>query len=293
MSLSPKTRQGLYFGLGTYLLWGVTPMYFKLLEEIAPLEVLAHRVIWSLLFLSIIISVTQSWRLVRQASQHLGAILVTALLISGNWLIFIWAISNDHMVESSLGYFISPLVSVLLGVMLLSERLRPWQWFAISCAGLGILVQLLAYGRFPWIALSLAFTFGVYGLVRKRLELPSIAGLLLETAVLSPLALAYMIYLHNQQSLVFLAGGWDMDLLLMCAGIITTIPLLGFASAVVRLSLVALGLIQYIAPTIILLTAVLFYGEAFTSVHLISFTFIWCALVIFTLESYLFLNTAN
>lgn len=290
MSLDPRTRHGLYFGIGTYLFWGVSPMYFKVVQEVSPAEVLAHRVIWSMVFLAVIITLTGNWHLVRKATSHIGALTLSAVLIATNWLIFIWAIGNDRMVESSLGYFISPMVSVMLGLIFLSERLRPGQWWAISLAVIGILVQLLAYGKFPWVALSLALSFGVYGLIRKRVEVPSIAGLMLETSILAPIALAYLCYLGWRHDLVFMSQGPGMDLLLMCAGIITTLPLLGFASAVIRLSLVTLGLLQYVAPTIMLTVAVLFYGEPFTPVHLVSFTIIWSALAIFSGESYLFVR---
>lgn len=290
MPLDPRTRHGLYFGIGTYLFWGISPMYFKVVQAVSPPEVLAHRVLWSMVFLAIIITLTNNWQLVRQTTSHFRALTVSAVLIATNWLIFIWAIGNDQMVESSLGYFISPMVSVLLGLIFLSERLRPGQWLAISLAVSGILVQLVAYGKFPWVALSLALSFGVYGLIRKRIESPSIAGLMIETSILAPIALAYLCYLYFQHNLIFLSQGPGMDLLLMCAGVITTLPLLGFASAVIRLSLVTLGLLQYVAPTIMLSVAVLFYGEPFTTVHLVSFIFIWSALAIFSGESYLFIR---
>jgi chloramphenicol-sensitive protein RarD len=243
-----------------------------------------------MVFLAVIITLTGNWQLVRKATSHIGALTLSAVLIATNWLIFIWAIGNDRMVESSLGYFISPMVSVMLGLIFLSERLRPGQWWAISLAVIGILVQLLAYGKFPWVALSLALSFGVYGLIRKRVEVPSIAGLMLETSILAPIALAYLCYLGWRHDLVFMSQGPGMDLLLMCAGIITTLPLLGFASAVIRLSLVTLGLLQYVAPTIMLAVAVLFYGEPFTTAHLVSFAIIWSALAIFSGESYLFVR---
>jgi len=285
-----SNRQGVILGVATYLFWGISPIYFKLVDKVTLLEVLSHRILWSLMLLCLIVTISRNWKLLGPLLPHIKTLLLTSLLIAINWLIFIWAISNGQMIETSLGYFISPLVSVLLGLIFLSERLRMWQWCSISLALVGVSVQLVAYAQIPWIAVSLALSFGFYGLLKKQLNLSGVISLMVETAVLAPVALGYLLFLHQDQKLVFLNQSMQMDLLLMSAGIVTTLPLVGFAAAVVRLSLTSIGLLQYIAPTITLVIAVVIYHEPFDSVQLISFSCIWIALAIFSLESYSFHN---
>jgi len=285
-----SNRQGVILGVATYMFWGISPIYFKLVDKVTLLEVLSHRILWSLMLLCLIVTISRNWKLLGPLLPHIKTLLLTSLLIAINWLIFIWAISNGQMIETSLGYFISPLVSVLLGLIFLSERLRMWQWCSISLALVGVSVQLVAYAQIPWIAVSLALSFGFYGLLKKQLNLSGVISLMVETAVLAPVALGYLLFLHQDQKLVFLNQSMQMDLLLMSAGIVTTLPLVGFAAAVVRLSLTSIGLLQYIAPTITLVIAVVIYHEPFDSVQLISFSCIWIALAIFSLESYSFHN---
>jgi chloramphenicol-sensitive protein RarD len=280
-----KTLHGAYFATAAFLFWGVAPVYFKWIGHVSPLEIVSHRVIWSVLLLGAIISVTRSWASLRISRRKLLALVVTAVLLSINWLLFIYAVLNDNIVEASLGYFINPLVSVLLGMIFLQERLRPLQWIAVCLAAAGITYQLFFYGKLPIIALSLAFSFGFYGLFRKTLALPSVTGLMLETLIVCPLAIAYLVWLAGQGAMKFAAVDLTTDLLLVAAGFVTSFPLLCFAAAVTRLSLTAAGMFQYIGPSISLMIAVWWYGEAFGVDRVVTFTCIWLAILIFSIES--------
>lgn len=280
-----KTLQGAYFATAAFLFWGVAPVYFKWIDQVSPLEIVSHRVIWSVLLLAIIISVTRSWDTLRINRRQLLTLVVTACLLSINWLLFIYAVLNDKIVETSLGYFINPLVSVMLGMIFLQERLRPLQWLAVSIAASGIAYQLLFFDRVPIIALSLAFSFGLYGLVRKNLALPSVTGLMLETLIVCPLAILYIGWLTVRGNLQFASVDLTTDLLLMASGFVTSFPLLCFAAAITRLSLTAAGMFQYIAPSISLVIAVWWYGEPFGIDRTVTFACIWLALLIFSMET--------
>lgn len=280
-----KTLQGAYFATAAFLFWGVAPVYFKWIDQVSPLEIVSHRVIWSVLLLAIIISVTRSWDTLRINRRQLLTLVVTACLLSINWLLFIYAVLNNKIVETSLGYFINPLVSVMLGMIFLQERLRPLQWLAVSIAASGIAYQLLFFDRVPIIALSLAFSFGFYGLVRKNLALPSVTGLMLETLIVCPLAILYIGWLTVRGNLQFASVDLTTDLLLMASGFVTSFPLLCFAAAITRLSLTAAGMFQYIAPSISLVIAVWWYGEPFGIDRMVTFACIWLALLIFSMET--------
>lgn len=280
-----KTLQGAYFATAAFLFWGVAPVYFKWIDQVSPLEIVSHRVIWSVLLLAIIISVTRSWDTLRINRRQLLTLVVTACLLSINWLLFIYAVLNNKIVETSLGYFINPLVSVMLGMIFLQERLRPLQWLAVSIAASGIAYQLLFFDRVPIIALSLAFSFGFYGLVRKNLALPSVTGLMLETLIVCPLAILYIGWLTVRGNLQFASVDLTTDLLLMASGFVTSFPLLCFAAAITRLSLTAAGMFQYIAPSISLVLAVWWYGEPFGIDRTVTFACIWLALLIFSMET--------
>lgn len=280
-----KTLQGAYFATAAFLFWGVAPVYFKWIDQVSPLEIVSHRVIWSVLLLAIIISVTRSWDTLRINRRQLLTLVVTACLLSINWLLFVYAVLNDKIVETSLGYFINPLVSVMLGMIFLQERLRPLQWLAVSIAASGIAYQLLFFDRVPIIALSLAFSFGFYGLVRKNLALPSVTGLMLETLIVCPLAILYIGWLTVRGNLQFASVDLTTDLLLMASGFVTSFPLLCFAAAITRLSLTAAGMFQYIAPSISLVIAVWWYGEPFGIDRMVTFACIWLALLIFSMET--------
>lgn len=279
------TIQGAYFALTAYTFWGILPIYFKSLDHVSPVEILIQRVLWSVVLLLAILFFTRQLDKLIIPRKKLGILFLCAVLLSTNWLIFIFAVVNNNIVETSLGYFINPLLSVFLGMIFLGERLRPLQWLAISIAITGILFQLFYFGAFPWIALSLAFSFGFYGLIRKKLNVHSIAGLTLETMMISPFAILGLIWIYLQGDMKFLQVDLQTDLLLVSAGFMTSFPLLCFAAALTRLSLTASGMFQYIAPSISLLVAVILYDESFGIDRIITFACTWIALLIFTTET--------
>jgi len=281
-----RTLHGAYFALSAYLFWGVVPIYFKWIDHISPWEIVCHRVIWSVVLLLAILFFTNQLGALKVEARVIKRLLITATLLSVNWLVFIHAILNNNIVETSLGYFINPLVSVFLGMIFLSERLRPLQWIAVIIASSGILYQLIYFGAIPWVALTLAFSFGFYGLMRKNLNLPSVVGLTLETFVVLPFAIIGLFWLSNTAGLGFAAVDRQTDMLLMLGGVVTSFPLLCFAAAVTRLSLTAAGMFQYIAPSLSLVIAVLMYNEPFGMDRMITFGCIWVALVIFTAETF-------
>ena len=278
------TLHGVYFALSAYLFWGIVPIYFKWIDHVSPLEILAHRIVWALVLLLAILACTGDLHRLRTSVRQLPMLLLTASLLSANWLLFIYAVVNENIAETSLGYFINPLVTIFLGVVFLRESMRPLQWLAVVIAATGIALQLLIFGAVPWLALGLAFSFGCYGLIRKNLGLHAIAGLALETAIVTPFALAFLFWGYESGFLDFGASRVT-DGLLMLGGFVTSFPLLCFAAAVTRLSLVAIGFFQYIAPSLSLILAVFYYGEAFDTGRAVSFGFIWVALAIFSSES--------
>lgn len=283
-----QTLQGAYFALSAYLFWGIAPVYFKWLGHVSPFEIVAQRVIWSTVLLLGILLVMGRLDTLRLARQQWWKIVCTSALLTFNWLVFVYSIATNNIAESSLGYFINPLVSVFLGMLFLGERLRPLQWIAITIAAAGILIQLLYFGRIPFLALALAFSFGFYGLMRKNLGLHAVGGLALETLIMLPVALAWLGWLWSQDLLQFAHVDIRTDLLLVAAGLVTSFPLLCFAAAVRRLSLTAAGMFQYVSPTLSLLLAVFVYGEPFDASRMVVFGCIWLALVIFTFETVVF-----
>ncbi|HEY2980422.1 MAG TPA: EamA family transporter RarD [Anaerolineales bacterium] len=283
-------RKGILYGIGAYALWGLFPIYWKLLHDLPALQVIGHRIAWSFIFLMAAILISrqgQAWRAAIQRPRILLIYLAAGVLVGVNWLIYVWAVNADYIVETSLGYFINPLLSVLLGVIFLRERLRPAQWLPVALAAVGVLYLSISYGKPPWIALSLAFTFATYGLVKKAAPLNSLFGLTLETGLLFVPAVAYLIFLESRGQGAFLHSDPRIDLLLAGAGIVTTIPLLLFASAARRIPLTLVGLLQYIAPTIQFLLGTLVYKEPFSHNQLIGFGIVWIALIIFWAENYL------
>ena len=280
-----RTTQGIYFALAAYLFWGVVPVYFTWLHHVSAWEILAHRIVWALVLLICILAYSGEFKELRISLSKVPTLFVTASLLTVNWLVFIYAVLNNNITETSLGYFINPLVSVFLAVVFLNERLRPLQWLAIVVAGIGIAIQLLVFGRIPWLALSLALSFGLYGLLRKNLELHAIAGLAIETMIVAPFAMAYIIWIGYQQTMVF-GNEFKIDLLLILGGFVTSFPLLCFAAAVNRLPLTVIGMFQYIAPSLSLIIAVLIYNEEFGIDRIATFGCIWVALLIFTIEAW-------
>ncbi|MDH5738425.1 MAG: EamA family transporter RarD, partial [Gammaproteobacteria bacterium] len=286
-STDTLSREGLVLAFSAYLTWGVVPVFFKWLDHVPPFELVAHRLIWSLILLMGLLTVSRRWTDMRISWRQFGILTATALLLSANWLLFIWAIVNNNITETSLGYYINPLVNVLLGTIFLGERLRPLQWISLLIAAAGITWQLLVYGQVPWIALTLAACFGLYGLLRKQLNMPSFAGLTLECLILLPVAVVYLLWLSAGNHLSMGQMGLTTDLLLVASGLVTAVPLLCFAAAVTRLPLTIMGLLQYIAPSVSLLLAIFLYDEAFGIQRLITFTCIWTALILFAGESFL------
>jgi len=279
-----RTRQGFILAFTAYFIWGIAPVYFKLLQQVPALEILAHRVIWSFFFMLILLSVSRHWKQVRQIAatpKKIALLLVTALLVGGNWLLFIWAINHGRILEASLGYFINPLVNVVLGMIFLGERFRRLQWLAVTLALAGVAIQLWVFGSLPVIGLGLAGTFAFYGLLRKKISVDAQTGMLIETLWLLPVAAIYLFgFAHTPTSNLAL-NPWSLDLLLVAAGIITTVPLLCFTAAAARLKFSTLGFFQYINPTLMFILAVVFYGESITQTQLLTFGFIWAGLLCF------------
>ncbi|HAU97002.1 MAG TPA: EamA family transporter RarD [Serratia marcescens] len=283
-----QTRQGIFFALAAYFIWGIAPAYFKLIQQVPADEILTHRIIWSFFFMLALVTLGRNWPKVRAACANRKRLLLlalTALLVGGNWLLFIWAVNNHHMLEASLGYFINPLVNVLLGVLFLGERFRRMQWVAVALAFTGVLVQLWQFGSLPVIGLGLAFSFAFYGLLRKKIAIDAQTGMLIETLWLLPVAAVYLFFIADSATSHLGANPWSLNLLLVAAGIVTTVPLLFFTAAATRLRLSTLGFFQYLGPTLMFLLAVTFYGETIGQDKLVTFGFIWAALILFTLDA--------
>jgi chloramphenicol-sensitive protein RarD len=283
-------NKGIWNGLGAYVLWGFFPIYWKLLHEVPALQVIGHRIAWSFILLVAVIGLTRQWNNFRSAAlapKVIGIYAIAGVLLSINWLVYVWGVNAGFIVETSLGYFINPLVSVLLGVVFLRERLRSMQWLAVGLAAAGVIYLTLTYGRPPWIALSLAFSFGIYGFVKKLAPLGSLYGLTLETALVFPAALIYLLFAESTGTGAFLHQGAVTDMLLVGTGVVTSIPLLMFASAAREIPLTMIGVLQYVAPTIQFLIGVFLYHEPFDQSRLIGFSLVWIALIIFWVESFL------
>jgi len=285
-------RLGLSTTLSAYVLWGVLPLYWKLLRETSSVEIICHRIVWSLIFTVLCLALSGGVHPLRaslKSTRTWGRFLCTSLLLGCNWLIYVWAINNGYVVESSLGYFINPLLAVALGVVVLGERLRPLQWLALLLALGGVLYLALGVGHPPWIGLSLAVTFAAYSLLRKTALLPPLDGLLLEMAILTPPSLVMLAVLSGRGNVSFFHDGYSVTLLLMGSGIITAVPLLLFIYGARRISMTAMGLLQYIAPTLQFFLGLLLYHEPFPREKWIGFGVIWLALVLYSGE-YLFFS---
>jgi chloramphenicol-sensitive protein RarD len=279
---------GLFYAALAYTAWGLLPVFFKQLVQVNAFEIVMHRMVWSLVFLLCVLAVLKRWAWLRDLARQprvLLAFAVSALLLSVNWSVFVWAVQNAHMVDASLGYFILPLVNVALGFAFLNERPRPGQWLAVAVAAAGVLWLTVQAGRLPWVALVLAITFGIYGLLRKLAKLGALEGLTLETLLLSPMAVGVLAWWawHGQGALVQgdpATLGW-----LLLAGPLTAIPLLLFAAGARRIPMATLGILQYISPSLQMLLGVWLYGEAFEPARAIGFYLIWAALVLYSADS--------
>ncbi|YCO03722.1 EamA family transporter RarD [Vibrio sp. VNB-15] len=282
-----RSRQGILLAVGAYTMWGIAPIYFKSIAEVSPLEILSHRVFWSFFLLAALLHFGRQWRSVRDIIKNktkMMYLISTAILVGANWLIFIWAVTSNHMLDASLGYYINPLINVLLGMVFLGERLRKLQWFAVALAACGVLVQLIVFGSVPVVAIALAMSFGFYGLLRKKVSVEAQTGLFIETLVMLPAASIYLFFIASTPTSNMFENPWQLNTLLIAAGVITTLPLLCFTGAATRLKLSTLGFFQYIGPSLMFLLAVLIYGEPFTSDKAITFAFIWGALVVFSFD---------
>lgn len=278
-------RRGLALAVGAFTIWGVLPYYFHILTGVAPLQVLAHRVVWSVLLLVAVVLILKRGRAIFAAARGrtLLLLIASAALIAVNWLVYIWAVQNGHVLESSMGYFINPLLNVAMGVALLGERLRKWQGVAIGVAALGVAIMAISGGGSIWISLVLAATFGIYGLLRKVAAIDALGGLSVETVLLAPLAIAWLLYSAGQGTTGF-GQSWSLDALILAAGVVTAAPLLMFAAAARRLPLSTLGLLQFLAPSLQFTLALLF-GEPLRPVHFFTFPLIWAGCALYAWDS--------
>lgn len=282
---------GIVSGAGAYFLWGILPLYWKLVATVPSEEVLAHRIIWSFVFMMAILlvlgklsSFQKELISILRKPKKLTAIIFASLFITINWYAFIWAVNHDHVIQTSLGYYINPLISVLLGILFLKERLSFWQMISFGLAAVGVLNLVFRFGEIPWVSLVLALSFGVYGLLKKKAKLSALTGLTIETLFIIPFALIYLMSVRSSIGDALYVENTMILALLLGAGIVTAVPLLLFATGANRISLSMIGFLQYIAPTLMLIQGVFLYEETFTSAHFISFVLIWAALLIFTLS---------
>lgn len=283
-------QKGIYYAIAAFVMWGLVPVYFKAVDDVPAFEVLAHRVVWSVVFLGLFLFVKgklSELTTLKNSPKILLSLGLSALVISINWLVFIWAVSEQRIVETTLGYFINPLINIVFGFFLFSERLRFLQWIAVAIATMAVLYQIILIGELPWVALTLATSFSIYSVLRKKIPIDSITGLLVETLWLFPMALVYMIWVSSQNNFVLLNGSTDTQMLLLAAGLVTSLPLIAFAAGARRLSLTMVGLLQYIGPSIAFLIAVFYYNEPMDENRLITFVMIWIALAIFSVEGLL------
>jgi len=283
-------QKGIYYAVAAFVMWGLVPVYFKAVDDVPAFEVLAHRVVWSVIFLGLFLLLKgklSELTTLRNNPKILLSLGLSALVISINWLVFIWAVSEQRIVETTLGYFINPLINIVFGFFLFSERLRFLQWVAVAIATIAVLYQIILIGELPWVALTLATSFSIYSVLRKKIPIDSITGLLVETLWLFPMALVYMIWLSSQSNFVLINGSADIQMLLLAAGLVTSLPLIAFAAGARRLSLTMIGLLQYIGPSIAFLIAVFYYNEPMDQNRLITFVMIWTALAIFSVEGVL------
>lgn len=283
-----QRRSGVLNAISAYFLWGFAPLYFKLIDTINPSEILIHRIVWSTILLLIIIIISRKSKdlvLLLKQPKTLLKLTASASFLAVNWFLFIWAINNDHLLDASLGYFINPLFSVALGMIFLGERLRKWQKFAVVLAIVGVLIQLVIVGSLPIVSLTLAATFGIYGLLRKKMHLDSFVGLLVESMLMLPIALVFWMFFVSSNTSNMFDNTWGLNFTLIMAGVVTTAPLLCFTAAAKRLTLSSLGFFQYIGPSIMFILATFYYQETLQLSKMVTFAFIWLALIIYSVDS--------
>lgn len=284
-----EVRRGAAYAIAAFSFWGVTPLYYKLLSSVGSAEILAHRIVWTVFFGVLLLSLTRRWpQLLHslRSTRMRATLLLSSLLVSTNWLVYIYAIQTERILDASLGYYINPLVNVLLGVTILGERMSPPRAIAVALAAAGTLNLAVGTDGLPWIALTLGFSFGFYGLVRKRADVPALGALVVETSYVFPLAIGALLWLASSGQGAFLSGDRPLDWLLLAAGPVTMLPLIWFTMAARRLPLNVVGLFQYIGPTLSLLLAVFLFDEPFTTTHAVTFSLIWAALGLSTVDTF-------
>ncbi len=294
--LKSESIFGTFYAGSAFLIWGLGPIYWKALSDVPALEIIVHRVVWAFTILLISIVIGRFWNEFVRALKNLRillTLLLTAVILAGNWLLYVWTINNNHILQGSLGYYINPLVNVVFGVLFLQERLRPAQIIAVLLAGLGVVYLTFSYGEFPWIALALASSFGLYGLIRKVAPVGALVGLCVEVMLMTAPAVSYLIYLGAKGSGAFLRGSVSIDLLLLGTSVLTVVPLTLFTAGARRLKLSTVGLLQYMAPTIMFLLAVFYYHEPFAMVQVWTFIMIWIALIIYSTDSVIYFRRAR
>lgn len=286
---SQTSRKGIVYAAGAYVMWGLLPLYWKLIQNVSAEEILAHRIIWSFVFMLVLLgfrrrlgSFWAEWKRLLHRPKTFISLVLASLLISVNWFLYIWAVNHDHIIETSLGYYMNPLISILLGMVVLKEKLNFWQLSSVGFAVIGVAVLTVQFGSFPWVAIGLAVSFGIYGLAKKLINFDAEIGLTMETLVITPLAFIYLLFFKTNGSTTFGLSSLSDSLLLMGAGIATALPLLYFAKGAKLIPLSMVGFLQYISPSISLFLGVFLYHEHFTKAHMTAFFFIWTALVIFS-----------
>lgn len=280
-----KKTAGVIYAIASYGLWGILPIYWKLVNSVFPIEILSNRIVWAFVFTILIIAVTKQWdelKHIAKDKKQMFYIFIASILISINWGLYIWAVNSNRIVDSSLGYYINPLLVVVLGVLIFKEKLNYWTKAALTIASIGVIIKALQYGKIPWISLGLAISFALYGAIKKSVKVSSIVGLTLETAIVTPIALAYIVSRHVSGLGAFETENSLVILLLMGGGVVTAIPLLLFASGAKRIPLSLLGFTQYISPTLSLLIGIFVYHETFTAIDMVAFCFIWAALAMYS-----------
>lgn len=289
MSFTRDQKLGGLFAASAYTLWGVAPLYFKQIDYIPATEILVHRIVWSfVLLLPLLLLLRQGKATLHILLQPklLSILLLSAILLGGNWGLFIWAVNNNHMLDASLGYYINPLLNVLLGMFFLGERLRKLQWVAVGLALVGVIWQILSFGALPWIALTLAFSFAFYGLLRKKLAVDAIKGLFIESLLLLPVGMIYWWSITQSVTADLTQNSWDLNIYLMAAGFVTTVPLLCFIAGAKRLQLSTMGFFQYIGPTMMFCFGIWIYQEPLMAERLYTFALIWLALLFYSIDAW-------
>ncbi|OMF23138.1 EamA family transporter RarD [Paenibacillus sp. FSL H8-0259] len=282
-------KKGIIYAVLSYLIWGFLPLYWRLFQAMPAWEILGHRIVWAFVFVAVLVTCSRQWgrlRTIFSSTKSTVAVVLCSFFISMNWFLFIWAVNNNHVLETSLGYYMNPLISVLFAVIFLKEKLSAWQWASILLAGTGVGIMAVQYGQVPWVAIALAVTFSLYGLAKKLAGLDVLLGLTGETLMAMPVALGYLIYIQSQGTGTFASLSPLLMIVLLLSGAATAMPLFWFAKSMQLLPLSMVGFIQYISPTTSMLLAVYLLGEPFSQGRLVSFSFIWVALIVYSVAGF-------